>query len=141
MPIAHARVCVAPSDEEAALVMMRTRNYSVVDAHRYRGRSRIDSPSSGGGVATDTEQNITPHTGTDAINVAEGDANLWHYVVPCRSQEATQAIDNRTALASTLGNAEAARVLAQCIATAAKSVDGQTSRALKAPMGELLKLK
>ena len=121
--------------------MMRARNASAFDSHRHLGSSRSDSPSSCGDVTPNNEQRITPPTGTDAVKGTEEEANLWKYVIPCGSQEAMKAIDIRTALASKLGKAEATRILAQCIATVAKSADGQKNRVLKAPTGELPKLK
>ena len=131
----------APSDEEAAVVMMRSRNSSAADAHEDLDSTASGPPSSCGDVAPNNEQGRTPHTTTDAANDAEGDASLWKYLVACRSQEATKAVDIRAALASKLGKTEAARLLAHCSATVAKSADGQKKRVLKAPTGELLKMK
>ena len=127
----------APSDEDAAVVMMRSRNSSAADAHEDLASTGCDPPSSCGDVAPNDEQGRTPNTSADA----EDDARLWEYLAPCRSQEATKAVDIRTALASKLGKAEATRILAKCIATVAKSGDGQKHRVLKAPTGELLKMK
>ena len=138
MQIAQERVVFAPSDEEAAMVIMRSRNSSAVDAHEDLDSTGCDPPSSCGDAAPNDEQGRT-HQNTSAD--AEDDARLWEYLAPCRSQEATKAVDIRTALASKLGKAEATRILAQCIATVAKSADGQKNRVLKAPTGELLKLK
>ena len=118
------------------MVMMRNRNSSANDAHEDLGSTGRDPPSSCGDVVPNNEQGRTPHTSADA----EEDASLWKYLVPCRSQEATEAVDIRTALASELGKKEATRILAQCIATVAKGADGQKNRVLKAPTGELLKL-
>ena len=122
-------------------MMMRSRSSSAVDAHRDLDSTGSGPPSSCGDIAPDNEQGRTPHATTDAANDAEEDASLWKYLVPCRSQEATKSVDIRAALASKLGKTEAARTLAHCSATVAKSADGQHNRVLKAPTGELLKLK
>ena len=114
----------APSDEEAAMVMMRSRNSSAADAHEDLDSTASGPPSSCGDVAPNNEQGRTPHTTTDEANDAEGDARLWKYLIACRSQEATKAVDIRAALASKLGKTEAARLLAHCSATVAKSADG-----------------
>ena len=124
----------APSDEEAAGVMVRCRPSSDVEALNC---TRTDAPSSCGDIAQDKEQG--PDASTDGANGACAD--LWGHVSPCSSQEATKAVDIRSALASTLGKAEATRILAHCVASVAKHANGQKNRILKAPSGEWLKLK
>ncbi len=131
----------APSDEEAASVMMRCRPSSDVESHGDLNCARSDAPSSCGDIAQDKEQGRTPNANTDGANDARACANLWEHVVPCNSQEATKAVDIRSVLAATLGKAEATRILAHCVASVAKNANGQKNRILKAPSGECLKLK
>ena len=97
--------------------------------------------SAGSNTPSTCGDSVMDSGGTDAAANAKADAMLWAHLAPCTSQQATQAVEIRAALTSKMGNQEAAIVLRGCRATVAKNTEGQKDRVLRAPTGDLLKLK
>ena len=108
----------APSDVQAAIVMLRNRSGSALDAQAEPDITNGECQSLAG-----DDISVNPD--------AEEDAMMWDYLEPCTGQEATKAVDLRAALTDKLGKAEATYILAQCSATVAKSAAGQKTECLK----------
>ena len=69
-----------------------------------------------------------------------GDPELWQYVEPCTTREASKAIDIRTALTTRVGKHRAVELLSATRATVAKNAQGHNNRVLRAN-GALLRLR
>lgn len=65
---------------------------------------------------------------------------LWEYVEPCSTRDATKALDIRMALIAMVGKPRATELLSNTRATVAKDAQGRNNRVLRAN-GTLLKLK
>ena len=65
---------------------------------------------------------------------------IWEYVKPCSTRDATKAVDIRTALVAMVGKPRATELLSNTRATVAKDAQGRNNRVLRAN-GTLLKLK
>ena len=139
----------APTDEEAALVLLRARP-SVTTGTTIRmdtmptcSNTCSLTPSLCEDCAMDAEEehNAMPTTPTHAVANTSGDPRLWDYVTSCESKEASKAVDVRAALAARLGKTEAKLLIDSCTTTVAKNAQGQSNRILKAPTGEAIRLK
>ena len=66
---------------------------------------------------------------------------LWDYVTPCDAKHASKVVDVRSALVARLGEADAAVVLNGCTQAVTNSASGRSTRILRTPTGEAVKLK
>ena len=74
------------------------------------------------------------------VSTSDVPPQLWGYVEPCSTREATKAVDIRTALVAMVGKPRATELLSNTRATVAKDALGRNNRVLRAN-GTLLKLK
>ena len=136
----------APTDEEAALVMLRARP-SVITATT-AGTDTMPNwsstcshvPSSNEDCDMDTEEEHNTACLDDTAN-KDVEKRLCDCVTACEPKEASKASDVRSVLVTRLGKSDATLVLKGCTTTVAKNAQGQSSRILRASTGEAVKLK
>ena len=136
----------APTDEEAALVLLRAR--PSVTTGTTAGMDTVPTCSSTCSITpsvcedcamdAEEEHHATPTTPTHAVANTSGDPRLWDYVTSCESKEASKAVDVRSALVARFGKADATLLLKGCTTTVANNARGQSRRTLKAPTGEAI---
>ena len=98
------------------------------------------------GEDTVMAESLPPAADTTVVargeDVATSDVppQLWEYVEPCSTRDATKALDIRAALVAKLGKPRATELLSYTRATVAKDAQGRNNRVLRAN-GTLLKLR
>ena len=122
----------AESDEDAVMLLLRAR---ICEAN-----AKPDSDCTPS-ICQDDPMDDERVSTTEATNTKEADQRLWDCVVACENKDANKASDVRSCLLARFGKQEAKLILASCTTIVTKSSDGHSNRVLKAPTGELLKLK
>ena len=80
-------------------------------------------------------QILTPEKGPSL------DPRLWDYVTSCDAKHASKVVDVRSALVARLGEADATVVLNGCTPAVTNNACGRSTRILRTPIGDAVKLK
>ena len=82
----------APSDEQAALAMLRSRvtGRVAMDVEVHMESNGRNTPNTCGDASMDSGDDTNTGTATDATTNAKADAKLWAHLAPCTSQQATK---------------------------------------------------
>ena len=139
----------APTDEEAALVLLRAR--PSVTTGTAAGMGTVPNCSSTCSLtpglcedcAMDTEEEhyAMPTSSANVVANTSGDPRLWDYVTPCDAKQASNAVDVRSVLVARFGKADATLLLNGCTPTVATNACGRSTRILRASTGKAVKLK
>ena len=122
----------ARTDAAAALLLLRAR--------QCENDTKTDSDCTPS-VAQEYPMDRAPVATAEPAKAKEIDQRLWDGVEACGHKLAIKATIVRAVLVARVGKQDAALILGSCTAVITKHSNGHNNRVLKAPTGELLKLK